>query len=98
MDRILTAMVAAARAGGDVALAHYRRGVAASLKPDRSPVTVADREAEETIVAALHAEFPDHGVLGEELGAHGRSEARFIVDPIDGTRNFVRSIPFWATL
>jgi histidinol-phosphatase len=98
MDRTLAAMVAAARAGGEVALAHYRRGVTATLKPDRSPVTVADREAEEAIVTALRAEFPDHGVLGEELGSHGSSEARFIVDPIDGTRNFVRSIPIWATL
>lgn len=98
MDRTLAAMVAAARAGGEVALAHYRRGVTATLKPDRSPVTVADREAEEAIVTALRAEFPDHGVLGEELGSHGSSEARFIVDPIDGTRNFVRHIPIWAVL
>jgi histidinol-phosphatase len=72
--------------------------VEARLKPDRSPVTAADREAEAAIVERLRRAFPDHGVLGEELGASGPTRARFIVDPIDGTRNFVRGIPVWATL
>ncbi|HEV8436503.1 MAG TPA: inositol monophosphatase family protein [Methylomirabilota bacterium] len=98
MDRVLTLMVEAARAGGAVALAHFRRGVEVTLKSDRSPVTAADREAEETIIALLRRSFPDHGFLGEELGAGGPSGRRFIIDPIDGTRNFVRRIPYWATL
>ena len=91
-------MVEAARAGGEVALAHLRRGTEATLKPDGSPVTEADRGAEEAIAEVLRAAFPEHGVLGEELGARGPSERRFIVDPIDGTRNFIRGIPLWATL
>ena len=91
-------MVEAARAGGEVALAHCRRGTEATLKPDGSPVTEADRETEEVIARTLGAAFPEHGVLGEELGARGPSERRFIVDPIDGTRNFIRGIPLWATL
>ncbi|HAM55156.1 MAG TPA: histidinol phosphate phosphatase, partial [Candidatus Rokubacteria bacterium] len=91
-------MVEAARAGGEIALAHFRRGVEATLKPDGSPVTEADREAEEVIARTLGAACPEHGVLGEELGARGPSERRFIVDPIDGTRNFIRGIPLWATL
>ncbi len=94
----MEAMVAAARAGGEVALAHFRRGGAATLKPDGSPVTDADREAEETIARILGATFPEHGFLGEEAGARGPAGRRFIVDPIDGTRNFVRGIPLWATL
>ena len=98
MDTLLDGMVAAARAGAEVARAHFRRGVEATTKPDGSPVTDADREAEETIVAHLRRAFPGHGFLGEELGADGPAAARFIIDPIDGTRNYVRGIPFWATL
>ena len=91
-------MVEAARAGGEVALEHYRRGFSVTLKPDRSPVTEADREAERAIAAVLRARCPDHGTLGEELGETGPRDRRFIVDPIDGTRNFVRRIPTWAVL
>src|SRR5439155_5623570 len=98
VDPRLEAMVEAARAGGAVALEHYRRGFSVSLKADRSPVTEADREAERTIVAVLRARCPDHGTLGEELGESGPRERRFIIDPIDGTRNFVRRIPTWAAL
>jgi len=98
MDRILDAMVEAARAGGAAAAAHFRRGVTAQTKADGSPVTAADTEAERIIVERLRRDFRDHGVLGEESGAEGPTGARFVIDPIDGTRNFVRGIPFWATL
>src|SRR5262245_58480207 len=91
-------MVEAARAGGAVALEHYRRGFSVTLKADRSPVTEADREAERTIVDVLRARHPDHGTLGEEHGESGPRDRRFIIDPIDGTRNFVRRIPTWAVL
>lgn len=69
-----------------------------TLKADRSPVTRADREAEQVIVEILGRSFPEHGFLGEELGARGAKDVRWIVDPIDGTRNFVRGIPIWAVL
>ena len=98
MDPRLQTMVEAARAGGAVALEHYRRGFSVTLKADRSPVTEADRAAERAITEVLLARFRDHGVLGEELGAAGPRERRFIIDPIDGTRNFVRRIPTWAVL
>ena len=98
MDPRLEAMVEAARAGGAVAIDHYRRGFSVALKADRSPVTEADREAERAILGVLRARCPDHGALGEELGESGPRERRFIVDPIDGTRNFVRRIPTWAVL
>ncbi len=97
-DRALAAAVDAARAAGRIALEYYRNGVDVVLKPDRTPVTRADREAEQAIVDTLAAAFPDVGFLGEELGARGPSERRWIVDPIDGTQNFVRRIPVWATL
>ena len=98
MDRVLDAMIEAARAGGAVALGHFRRGVEVGLKADRSPVTAADHEAEAAIVETLRRAAPDHGVLGEESGARGSAERRFIVDPIDGTRNFIRGIPIWAVM
>ena len=68
-------------------------------KPDHSPVTVADRETEQLLRKPLHDAFPDDGFLGEEYGdTPGTSGFRWIIDPIDGTRSFVRGIPIWATL
>ncbi|MGH7309331.1 MAG: inositol monophosphatase family protein [Candidatus Rokuibacteriota bacterium] len=94
----LAAAVEAARAAGEVALKYYRAGFAVTLKPDSTPVTQADREAEQVIRDILGRALPDYGFLGEELGACGPAERRWIVDPIDGTQNFVRHIPLWATL
>lgn len=97
-ERELAVAVEAARAAGEVAMKYYRTGFDVSLKADRSPVTQADRESEAVIVETLARAFPAHGVLGEELGARGPADTRWIIDPIDGTRNFVRRIPIWATL
>ena len=77
---------------------YYRTGFDVTIKSDLSPVTQADREAEAAIVESLVAACPDYGMLGEELGRRGNQETRWIIDPIDGTRNFVRHIPLWATL
>ena len=90
----------AARAGGQAALRHFRRpGLVVENKQDDSRVTVADREAEAAIHGLIQAARPDDAWLGEESGAAGgRSPYRWIVDPIDGTRNFVRGIPLWAVL
>jgi histidinol-phosphatase len=98
LDRALAAAVDAARAAGAIALRYYRSGVEVTIKPDDTPVTQADREAEETIVSALGRVFPAWGFLGEEFGARGAADVRWIIDPIDGTKNFVRRIPVWATL
>ena len=97
-DRLLAVAVEAARAAGDVALKYYRGAFEVTLKPDATPVTQADREAEQVIREIIGRAFPDHGFLGEEFGAAGAREARWIIDPIDGTRNFVRGIPLWAVL
>ena len=98
LDRALAALEAAARAAGKIALDYYHGDFEVTIKPDHTPVTQADREAEQAIVGILRAEFPDVGVLGEEFGAQGPRARRFIIDPIDGTKNFVRRIPVWATL
>ncbi|HWF57974.1 MAG TPA: inositol monophosphatase family protein [Candidatus Dormibacteraeota bacterium] len=67
-------------------------------KSDDTPVTDADRAVEEMIRAQLARARPGHAVLGEEGGASGPAEWRWIVDPIDGTKNFARGVPVWATL
>ncbi|HYS15294.1 MAG TPA: inositol monophosphatase family protein [Candidatus Binatia bacterium] len=97
-EAALAAAVDAARAAARVALKYYHGGFEVTLKPDATPVTQADREAERAIVEVLGRAFPEHGVLGEEFGGSGTSDTRWIIDPIDGTKNFVRRIPLWATL
>ncbi len=67
-------------------------------KPDLTPVTECDRAVEAAIVERLALTRPDDSVLGEEFGAHGTSERRWIIDPIDGTKNYVRGVPVWASL
>ena len=97
-QRALDAAVDAARAAGRIALKYFRGGFEVAKKPDDTPVTPADREAEQAIVEILGRAFPDSGVLGEEFGGRGTKEVRWIIDPIDGTKNFVRGIGIWATL
>ncbi|MBI1735516.1 MAG: histidinol phosphate phosphatase [Candidatus Rokubacteria bacterium] len=97
-DRVLAAAVDAARAAGEIAMKYYRSGFDVTIKSDLTPVTQADREAEAAIVDILTRACPEYGILGEEHGSRGNQESRWIVDPIDGTRNFVRHIPIWATL
>jgi histidinol-phosphatase len=67
-------------------------------KPDLTPVTEADRGVEERLRAALRIEHPTDGVLGEEFGGPAQDERLWIIDPIDGTKNYVRGLPVWATL
>lgn len=78
---------------------YQRGGVNAEAKSDLSPVTAADRASERLIADAIRTEFPEDGLLGEE-GANkpGKSGRRWIIDPIDGTREFVRGNPAWAVL
>ena len=67
-------------------------------KPDATPVSDADRAAEDAIRRAVEQHRPHDAVLGEEQGLSGESERRWVVDPIDGTKNFIRGVPVWATL
>ena len=89
----------AAEAASQAALGHFRRGVRVELKPDRSPVTAADRDSEQAILDVVREVFPGHAFLGEETGEHAGTEAaRWIVDPLDGTRGFTRGGSFWGPL
>jgi histidinol phosphatase-like enzyme (inositol monophosphatase family) len=89
-------------AGGEDALSAFRAGVAARtrLKQDRSPVTEADESVEKRLRAFIARRFPAAAFVGEETGTAGAADARlrFFVDPIDGTRAFVRGIPTWSVL
>ena len=67
-------------------------------KPDLTPVSESDRAVESMIRERLAADRPDDAIVGEEFGAEGDAARRWIVDPIDGTKSFVRGVPVWATL
>ena len=88
----------AARAAAEVIQGLYRRNLTVTLKADKSPVTEADVRAEEAIRTVLQARFPSYGFYGEETGRQ-RSDAEsiWLVDPIDGTKSFVRDCPFFST-
>ena len=99
MSLLMYAAADVARVAGDLALRHFRTGVAVETKGDGSPVTVADRSAEQAARAWLEARFPHDGILGEEFGiARPDAPRRWILDPIDGTKTFVRGVPLWGTL
>ena len=88
-----------ARKAGEIAMRYWNRGIVAETKADLSPVTVADKECEAAIAKALEEAFPEDGLLGEEGSAKSsRNGRRWIIDPIDGTRDFVRGNRAWATL
>lgn len=96
---LLQAVAEVARLAGDVALAHARRTLDVEVKADGSPVTVADRAAERTAREWIEARFPRDGILGEEYGlVRGDAARRWVLDPIDGTKSFVRGVPLWGTL
>src|SRR5690606_32115094 len=85
---------------GQLTLGYYQTELHPDFKDDDSPVTVADRKAEELIRERITSHYPNYGIIGEEFGeaAAGDSERRWIVDPIDGTRSFVRGVPLYAVL
>lgn len=84
---------------GRATLAYYQTGIAAELKSDATPVTPADCAAERVMRELIERHYPDDGILGEEEGATRTGAARrWILDPIDGTRTFIRGVPFFGVL
>lgn len=84
---------------GRVTLRHYQAGVAVERKADTSPVTIADREAEQLIRRLITESYPTHGIIGEEFGANSRGSSHtWYVDPIDGTQSFIHGVPFYGVL
>lgn len=86
---------------GQLTLGYFQTGLRPDLKADASPVTIADREAEQLIRSRIEKKYPSHNIVGEEFGSPtetaGQSH-RWFIDPIDGTRSFVRGVPLYAVL
>jgi len=98
-DRFLSLAIALADAAGEAIRPYFRRPIAVDDKPDLSPVTAADRAAEAAMRRLIGAQFPDHGIIGEEFGRE-REGAEFVwvLDPIDGTKSFISGVPLFGTL
>ena len=98
MEKYLETALSAARAAAQVALAYYRGEFDVEIKEDQTPVTVADKKAEEAIRSTLLGAFPEHGFYGEESGkAQEDADYLWLVDPIDGTKSFVGGYGMWST-
>lgn len=97
LDHALDVAKQAAAAAAEVIARHYRAGFAVEIKADQTPVTIADREAEAAIKQVLKSVFPTHAFYGEEEGREGEGDFLWLIDPIDGTRSFVRGYPMFST-
>ena len=96
---LLDAVQELARRTGAIALRHFRSALTIESKADGSPVTVADRAAEQAAREWITRRFADDGILGEEFGTHlPNAKRRWLIDPIDGTKTFVRGVPLWGSL
>ncbi len=99
LREVLEFAVEAAQLAGAFTLGHFQADTPLELKADDSPVTAADRGAEELLRERIQRAFPRHGILGEEHGeVAGTDPARWILDPIDGTVSFVCGVPLYAVL
>jgi histidinol-phosphatase len=97
-SEFLATALEAAHAGAEVIRRYYQRNLQVTLKADKSPVTQADVETEQVIRAIIGQRFPTHGFYGEETGQSSLdAEYLWLVDPIDGTKAFVREYPFFST-
>ncbi len=97
-SKFLEVAIQAVKNAESIIMEYYSGAVAWQQKSDLSPVTIADTEAERIIIETIKQAFPDHGFMGEESGESTTgSEYTWIIDPIDGTRNYVRRIPLFAT-
>lgn len=77
----------------------FRKDISVEFKTDQSPVTIADKNAEEILRGKIAKDFPDHGIIGEEFGEKdGEAEWVWTIDPIDGTRSFIRGLPLFSSL
>ena len=92
-------LVQVAYRAGRITLGYYQTGIRPDYKPDDTPVTAADRAAEEFIRSEIEKHYPTHTIVGEEFGESQKSaDVRWIIDPIDGTKSFLRGIPLYAVL
>jgi len=97
LDKALAVARQAAEAAAGVISRYYRTALSVETKADQTPVTAADREAEAVIKQVLRGAFSDHAFYGEEEGREGEGDFLWLIDPIDGTRSFVRGYPMFST-
>ena len=97
LDRAVIVAREAADAAAQIVRRYYRKDVAVEIKSDQTPVTIADRECEVAIKNILKRAFPDHAFYGEEEGREGSGDFLWLIDPIDGTKSFVRGYPMFST-
>lgn len=84
---------------GKIVLGHFRTDMQVETKSDNSPVTIADRKAEEALRGLMEKHTPGYGIIGEEFGAQaGRADREWVIDPIDGTKAFIHGVPLFGTL
>ena len=83
---------------GRLTLGYFQTGIRPDMKADDTPVTAADRASEQLIRGRIEKQYPHHAIVGEEFGVteHAGSEFRWFVDPIDGTKSFVRGVPLYG--
>jgi histidinol-phosphatase len=99
MSEYLKVALAAIKDAEKITLSHYGHNPRVQDKADGSPVTIADKKAEKAIVARIRHHFPDHAFFGEEYGrTKKKSDFLWLIDPIDGTKNFIAQIPLWGNL
>ncbi|MCE1189970.1 MAG: histidinol-phosphatase [Ignavibacteria bacterium] len=98
-DQILAFINDIAINSGKIIKQYYRTNFQIESKLDQSPVTIADKKAEEYLRERIMKEFPDHGIIGEEFGSYNEhAEYTWILDPIDGTKSFIHGVPLFGTL
>ena len=99
LKELLSVATEAAYLGGRRSLAYFGTDIAVETKADSSPVTQADKEAEQIIRAHIGRYYPTHAIIGEESGeTKGDTQYRWIIDPIDGTKTFICGVPFYGVL
>lgn len=96
MSNELSIAIDAAKSGAKEALKYFTHNPAITIKPDNTPVTIADKECELAIKKVLLDSFPKSSFLAEESGSTGGDDFVWIIDPIDATKNFIRNLPFWG--
>ncbi len=96
MSNELKVAIEAAKIGAKVALEYFNKTLDIMLKPDNSPVTQADKEAEKTIKEVICSSYPSSDFLAEETVKTSLGNDFWVIDPIDGTKNFIRGLPFWG--
>jgi len=97
-SEFLSTAIQASKNAEKIIMQYYSEDIKVEIKKDMTPVTIADKKAEKIIIKTIMSKFPDHEILGEETGRTGESEYQWVIDPIDGTKNYMKKIPIFGTL